>query len=92
MKKYSADKDHNTISFLRHFVFSVFNVENRRPGELAGLYLKAVCNGLDHALQGYRNKIVDLEKEMLKDPDLSVAHLLCQLQQVGFFVLDLKLL
>ncbi|KAL4227566.1 Gamma-tubulin complex component 4 [Mactra antiquata] len=48
---------------------------------LSGLYLKAFCSGLDKVLDGYRTCILELESDIMKDPKLSVSHLVCQLQQ-----------
>ncbi|XP_060567272.1 gamma-tubulin complex component 4-like [Ruditapes philippinarum] len=48
---------------------------------LAGLYLKAFCSGLDKVLGSYRANILELETNLMKDPHLSVSHLVCQLQQ-----------
>lgn len=58
---------------------------------IRGLYLKAFCSGLDHVLAGYRNKILQLESDILKDPHLSIAHIACQLQQVGLFITTVKI-
>ncbi|GLV43445.1 Grip75 [Carabus blaptoides fortunei] len=46
-----------------------------------GLYLKAFCNGLDAVLQDYRNDIVDLEKEILKDPQLPLTFVLSRVER-----------
>lgn len=46
-----------------------------------GLYLKAFCNGLDAVLEDYRNDIVDLEKEILKDPQLPLTFVLSRVEK-----------
>ncbi|XP_060564148.1 gamma-tubulin complex component 4-like [Ruditapes philippinarum] len=48
---------------------------------LAGLYLKAFCSGLDKVLGSYWANILELETNLMKDPHLSISHLVCQLQQ-----------
>lgn len=53
----------------------------QRPDGLVGLYLKAFCTGLDRVLDGYRDSILQLETSVMKDPHLSVSHLVCNLQQ-----------
>jgi hypothetical protein len=56
----------------------------QRPDGLVGLYLKAFCTGLDRVLDGYRDSILQLETSVMKDPHLSVSHLVCNLQQVSY--------
>lgn len=41
-----------------------------------GLYIKAFCNGLDDALEGYRDEIVSLEETLLKNPSLQLSYVL----------------
>lgn len=57
------------------------SLQGMKQEGLAGLYLKAFCSGLDRVLGGYRSKILELESSIMKDPHLSVSHLVCQLQQ-----------
>ena len=58
-------------------------IGDQKVEDIHGLYLKAFCSGLDGVLDGYRNKILELETQIMKDPHISVAHLVCQLQQVN---------
>ena len=61
-----------------------FNTTGEKENDdIHGLYLKAFCSGLDRVLEGYRNKILELETQIMKDPHLSISHLVCQLQQVN---------
>jgi len=42
---------------------------------LVGLYVEALCHGLDAVLEPYRRAIVDLEKAVLEDGDLQLTHI-----------------
>ncbi|PVD20069.1 hypothetical protein C0Q70_20563 [Pomacea canaliculata] len=45
-----------------------------------GLYIQSFCCGLDQVLQDYRQALLDLEQEILRDPHLPVSHLQYKLQ------------
>ena len=64
----------------------LFSVEG---GPLHGLYIKAVCEGLDNVLDPYRQTVLDLEKQILADPHLTAAHLQTALEQVNKYWLIL---
>uniref|UniRef100_A0A8C1G6J0 Gamma-tubulin complex component n=1 Tax=Cyprinus carpio TaxID=7962 RepID=A0A8C1G6J0_CYPCA len=49
---------------------------------LHGIYLRAFCTGLHSMLQPYRQALLDLEKEFLGDPHLSISHVNYMLEQV----------
>ncbi|XP_052416768.1 gamma-tubulin complex component 4-like isoform X3 [Carassius gibelio] len=49
--------------------------------ELHGIYLPAFCTGLNSMLQPYRQALLDLEKEFLGDPHLSISHVNYMLEQ-----------
>uniref|UniRef100_A0A672LQY6 Gamma-tubulin complex component n=1 Tax=Sinocyclocheilus grahami TaxID=75366 RepID=A0A672LQY6_SINGR len=48
---------------------------------LHGIYLRAFCTGLNSMLQPYRHALLDLEKEFLGDPHLSISHVNYMLEQ-----------
>uniref|UniRef100_A0A8C1G8V3 Gamma-tubulin complex component n=1 Tax=Cyprinus carpio TaxID=7962 RepID=A0A8C1G8V3_CYPCA len=48
---------------------------------LHGIYLRAFCTGLHSMLQPYRQALLDLEKEFLGDPHLSISHVNYMLEQ-----------
>ncbi|KAI4467885.1 gamma tubulin complex protein [Holotrichia oblita] len=50
---------------------------NIRPG----LYIKAFCDGLDNVLQSYKNAVVDIENTFLKNPSLTLAYILGEIQK-----------
>ena len=47
-----------------------------------GLYLKALCLGLEDVLKPYRQALLKLEKELLEDPHLTPAYIQGILEQV----------
>uniref|UniRef100_UPI0037E7F1BA gamma-tubulin complex component 4 isoform X2 n=1 Tax=Semicossyphus pulcher TaxID=241346 RepID=UPI0037E7F1BA len=54
-----------------------------QPGQtgLHGIYLRALCTGLDSVLQPYRQALLDLEQEFLGDPHLTISHVNYKLDQ-----------
>ena len=57
-----------------------------------GMYLQALCNGMDKALDKYRNLVVDLEKRYLRTPShslLFIYHQIDRFQPLFFFLLKL---
>uniref|UniRef100_A0A8C5EEI5 Gamma-tubulin complex component n=1 Tax=Gouania willdenowi TaxID=441366 RepID=A0A8C5EEI5_GOUWI len=48
---------------------------------LHGIYLRAFCTGLESMLQPYRQALLDLEKEFLADPHLTISHANYKLDQ-----------
>ena len=65
--------------------------------DLYGLYLKCLCQGLDNVLQDYRDALLAIEQDVLRDPHLHVSHITGKLNEVlaksisiGFFDFFLK--
>lgn len=52
--------------------------------EICGLYLQSFCCGLEVVLNVYQEDLVQIEKEILKDPFLPLTHFL-KLEKVCFF-------
>ncbi|KAL8582321.1 hypothetical protein ACOMHN_037078 [Nucella lapillus] len=50
-------------------------------GELHGLYMRSFCRGLDMVLADYRDALLSLEQQILRDPHLPVSHLQYSLQE-----------
>ena len=44
--------------------------------------MSAFCDGLDKVLREYRLTLIDLEKQILADPYLTVTHVQASLEQV----------
>jgi len=65
-------------------IFQLFNSSSPfSETGLCGLYLKALCQGVDRILDPYRQKLLDVEKELLSDPHLTAAHVQSALHQVN---------
>ena len=58
-------------------------------GKLHGLYMRSFCRGLDLVLTDYRDALLSLEQEILRDPHLPVSHLQYSLQEVMLTALKL---
>lgn len=63
---------------------------NERDELKPGIYLKAFCNGLDEALQEYRNEIVKLENEILNNPNFTLGYVLMSVEKYVTLFLALK--
>lgn len=46
-----------------------------------GLYIQAFCTGLDQVLDSYRKDLIDLEKQILRDPKLPLTYIEHSLEQ-----------
>lgn len=46
-----------------------------------GLYLQALCEGMDQALEPFRDDIVDLENVVLHDSHTPLSLILCRVQK-----------
>lgn len=51
--------------------------DNIKPG----LYVKAFCDGLDNVLQSYKDAIVEIENTFLRNPSLTLAYILGEIQK-----------
>ncbi|KAL9985958.1 hypothetical protein ACROYT_G000009 [Oculina patagonica] len=65
---------------------SPFIRENSNDGttlaqEPFGLYIQAFCTGLDQVLDSYRKSLIDLEKQILEDPNLPLTYIEHSLEQ-----------
>lgn len=77
---------HNKFIMLfisKHGQFKPPNVELDNPesfnpvasSQSSGLYLRALCHGLDLVLQPYQRLLLQIEENVLKDPHLPLSHL-----------------
>lgn len=46
-----------------------------------GIYLKALCNGVDEVLSDYRKEIINLEEILLKNPQLTLTFLVGSMEK-----------
>ena len=69
--------------FLSHW--TMFVPCTASDGQLHGLYIRSFCRGLDLVLTDYRDALLSLEQEILRDPHLPVSHLQYSLQEVTIF-------
>jgi gamma-tubulin complex component 4 len=51
-----------------------------------GLYVRALAFGLNEILEDYRHRIVEVEKECIKDPHLPLSHIQHRFQEVRTIV------
>ena len=49
-----------------------------------GLSIRAFCEGLDQVLDTYRQLLLDIERELLEDPNLTVTYVSSALEEVIF--------
>ena len=47
-----------------------------------GLYIRAFCEGLDQVLDTYRQLLLDIERELLEDPNLTITYVSSALEEV----------
>ncbi|KZC06733.1 PREDICTED: gamma-tubulin complex component 4 [Dufourea novaeangliae] len=76
---------------IRNFIqdYTTFNI-SRSSDELQslpqGLYLQALCEGMDQALEPFREEIIDLENVVLHDSYTPLSFILCHVQKyIGLF-------
>ena len=59
--------DYWTIeNFIKQHVNTVFVTGGQKKEELHGMYVQALCSGLESVLEPYRQTLIDLEKSILK--------------------------
>ncbi|XP_077989144.1 gamma-tubulin complex component 4-like [Glandiceps talaboti] len=46
-----------------------------------GIYLRGLCSGLNSVLEPYRQDLLDVEQEILRDPHISLAHIQVRLEE-----------
>ncbi|KAL8582302.1 hypothetical protein ACOMHN_037059 [Nucella lapillus] len=73
-------QDHGSAVSTRPTVF-VDSLCAGAGGELHGLYMRSFCRGLDMVLADYRDALLSLEQQILRDPHLPVSHLQYSLQE-----------
>ena len=49
---------------------------------VCGAYIRSFAQGLDDALQGYRQALLDIESSLLADPHLTAAYVQTHLEEV----------
>ncbi|XP_043477016.1 gamma-tubulin complex component 4-like [Leptopilina heterotoma] len=71
---------------IRKFIkrYSSVDMQNKNYTEsdlVFGLYLRAFCNGMDEALEPFRQEIIEMEQIVLNDSHTPVSMILCRLQK-----------
>lgn len=66
---------------IRDFIKSVEDSESSMEGNKPGLYMRAFCNGLDSALEVYRNEVLRLEDMLLNNPPLNSSLILASMNK-----------
>ncbi|KAK2152884.1 hypothetical protein LSH36_315g00018 [Paralvinella palmiformis] len=82
------------IASYYHYFITFIRTHSHKPNKetgLCGLYLKALCQGVDRILDPYRQKLLDVEKELLSDPHLTAAHVQSALHQYSILFPAIKL-
>jgi len=68
--------------FIRHYSSGLLAGQNQADSDdLYGLYLKCLCQGLDNVLQDYRDTLLAVEQDVLRDPHLHVSHITGKLNE-----------
>ena len=61
----------------------LLGVPNRARAGAAGLYMRALCEGVYEVLNTYNNIVLSMEQKLLSDPTLPVTHILQLLRQTN---------
>jgi gamma-tubulin complex component 4 len=64
--------------------------DNSSPDPNPGLYVRALAFGLNEILEDYRHRIVEVEKECIKDPHLPLSHIQHRFQEYQFLLPSLR--
>ncbi|XP_076637844.1 gamma-tubulin complex component 4 isoform X2 [Colletes latitarsis] len=66
---------------IRNFIQEYTASDISRFTDVQGLYIQALCEGMDQALEPFRNEIVDLENVVLNDSYTPLSLILCRVQK-----------
>ncbi|XP_031831423.1 gamma-tubulin complex component 4 [Nomia melanderi] len=80
-------KECNVIrNFIQEYTFNITRSSEKLQNLPQGLYLQALCEGMDQALEPFREEIVDLENVVLHDSYTPLSLILCRVQKyTGLF-------
>ncbi|KAH0946423.1 hypothetical protein HN011_002675 [Eciton burchellii] len=67
-------------NIIRNFIHAVC-VEDVKDDKLSGLYIRALCDGMDQALEPFRKEIVELENIVLNDSHTPLSLILCSIEK-----------
>lgn len=67
--------------FIQHYSSGLLAGQQQDSDDLYGLYLKCLCQGLDNVLQDYRDALLAVEQDVLRDPHLPVSHIVSKLNE-----------
>ena len=61
---------------------TLFKLDVGTKEGIHGLYIRAFCEGLDQVLNAYRQLLLDIERELLEDPNLTITYVSSALEEV----------
>ncbi|KAL6256115.1 hypothetical protein P5V15_012238 [Pogonomyrmex californicus] len=64
-------------NIVRHFIHSI----SKERIKASGLYICALCDGMDQALEPFREEIIELENLVLNDSYISLSLILCTVEK-----------
>ncbi|XP_076444201.1 gamma-tubulin complex component 4-like [Babylonia areolata] len=67
--------------FIQDYGSGVSTIHTGTEGELHGLYIRSFCRGLNMIMADYRDALLSLEQQILRDQHLPVSHLQYSLQE-----------
>ncbi|XP_005092380.1 gamma-tubulin complex component 4 [Aplysia californica] len=67
--------------FIQHYSSGLLAGQYPDSDDLYGLYMKCLCQGLDNVLQDYRDVLLEVEQDVLKDSHLPVSFIASKLNE-----------
>jgi len=64
-----------------HLIFNLIILHSTEHIAPTGLYIRALCDGMDQALEPFREEIIELENTVLNDSYTPLALILCGIEK-----------